>query len=84
MATGRASRFWLPPTEESGRAYTPQLTGADYARIWAAEAEARRFRMPSWREELQGLTMKLDQATRTATVSNLAWFAPAQAARERR
>jgi hypothetical protein len=86
MAAGRGSSIWGPeavPTAH-GPAHPVQLTEADYRRMALALRTYQRFKLWSFREELRGITMKLDHATRTATVSNLAWLTTAQAARERR
>ena len=61
-----------------------RLTEADYRRMALVLRQYQRFKLWSWRGEIRGITTKLDHVTRAATVSNMAWFTPAQAARERR
>lgn len=76
MVTGRTSRIWGPELviPDHGPAYSPQLTSADYRRMWLALRMFQRFKMPNQTE--QGLLDKLrsEHITRAATVSNGAYL----------
>jgi hypothetical protein len=76
MATGIVSRLWGPelvPTPH-GPAHSVQLTQADYRRMAIELREYRRFKAPTFREELKGITMKHEHVIRAATVSNCAFM----------
>ena len=85
MHPWRMPRFWLPESEASvhGPVCSVRLTEEDYRRIDREWAHFRRFKMPTFREELRGVTMKLDQTIRSQVVGPEAWTSPAQAARVR-